>query len=262
MANIKTEGTWDDVYLIERQDKVLGGEEGVINIQARNLANRTEYLKGEVEKIGKDFSKKESPEFTGNPTAPTQTKGDKTKKLATTEFVAVAVGDKTDKTAFNNLRDLLIGIPLPYPLAQVPEGCLAMNGQRFDIKVYPKLGEKYPSGQLPDFRGEFLRGWDNGRGVDAGRGLLSWQYGSLLVQEAHYQVNNSVSPSGNTADNMGWDKTDSSLTNRIKMTTAVADNPTANWFAVPGTFATDAQIPYVGMARPRNIAFNYICIAA
>jgi phage-related tail fiber protein len=26
-----------------------------------------------------------------------------------------------------------------------------------------------------DLRGEFIRGWDNGRGVDAGRSLGSWQ---------------------------------------------------------------------------------------
>lgn len=160
-----------------------------------------------------------------------------------------------------SLREVFVGIPIPYPLSSVPAGYLAMNGQRFDTQRYPKLAQKYPSGQLPDLRGEFLRGWDNGRGVDAGRDLLSWQYGSLLVQEAHYQVNNVVSPSGNTAENLGLDKTDSSLTNRIKMTTAVADNREANWYAVPGTYATDAQIPYVGMARPRNITFNYICLA-
>lgn len=28
---------------------------------------------------------------------------------------------------------------------------------------------------LPDLRGEFIRGWDNGRGVDAGRNFGSWQ---------------------------------------------------------------------------------------
>ena len=74
-----------------------------------------------------------------------------------------------------NLTDILIGVPIPHPLSTVPVGCLAMNGQRFDTRRYPKLAQKYPSGQLPDLRGEFIRGWDNGRGVDAGRALLSWQ---------------------------------------------------------------------------------------
>ncbi|MBS6026353.1 MAG: tail fiber protein [Haemophilus pittmaniae] len=161
---------------------------------------------------------------------------------------------------FDALKDIFIGIPIPYPLSTVPTGCLAMNGQRFDTHRYPKLAQKYPSGQLPDMRGEFLRGWDNGRGVDAGRNLLSWQYGTLLVQEANHRANNVVAPSGNTAENMGWDKTDSSLTNSIKMTAAVPGNPSANWFAQPG-FIVDNQFPYVGMTRPRNITFNYICLA-
>lgn len=33
----------------------------------------------------------------------------------------------------------------------------------------------YPSGILPDLRGEFIRGWDDGLGVDAGREILSIQ---------------------------------------------------------------------------------------
>ena len=186
-------------------------------------------------------------------------KAEKNNQIA--ELLMKAFAGKSDATEFKGLRNVLVGVPIPYPLATVPEGCLALNGQKFDTSRYPQLAKLYPTGTLPDLRGEFLRGWDNGRGVDAGRGLLSWQYGSLLVQEAHYQVNNVVSPSGNTAENLGLDKTDSSLTNRIKMTTAVADNREANWYAVPGTYATDAQIPYVGMARPRNITFNYICLA-
>ncbi|MDI5035967.1 YcjX family protein, partial [Salmonella enterica subsp. enterica serovar Montevideo] len=33
--------------------------------------------------------------------------------------------------------------------------------------------------KLPDLRGEFIRGWDDGRGIDAGRVLLSIQAGML-----------------------------------------------------------------------------------
>ena len=300
MGKITEQQQWEeDIYLIEKQDKVLGGELGVINIQAKQLANRTKYLKDQVDGINQDrtdYAPKASPAFTGVPTAPTADSGTNNTQIATTAFVKTAIaalvgsapaaldtleelaqalagdanlkatllaeiGKKANATDFNALYDLFIGIPIPYPLSTVPAGCLAMNGQRFDTHRYPKLAQKYPSGQLPDMRGEFIRGLDNGRGVDAGRDLLSWQYGSFLVQEANYPVNNVVAQSGNTAENQGWDKTDSSLTNRIKMTTAVADNPTVNWFAEPGSFAIDAQIPYVGMARPRNITFNYICLA-
>ena len=300
MANLTLTRQWiENIYQLETTDPVMGGPDGVDNRQAKELGARTNWLKDQVDGINQDrtdYAPKASPAFTGVPTAPTADSGTNNTQIATTEFVKTAIaalvgsapaaldtleelaqalagdanfkatllaeiGKKANATDFNALYDLFIGIPIPYPLSTVPAGCLAMNGQRFDTHRYPKLAQKYPSGELPDMRGEFIRGWDNGRGVDAGRDLLSWQYGSLLVQEANYPINNVVAQSGNTAENQGWDKTDSSLTNRIKMTTAVADNPTANWFAVPGSFAIDAQIPYVGMARPRNITFNYICLA-
>ncbi|WP_251988342.1 hypothetical protein, partial [Escherichia coli] len=38
----------------------------------------------------------------------------------------------------------------------------------------------YPTLRLPDLRGEFIRGWDDGRKVDTGRKLLSWQKGTLV----------------------------------------------------------------------------------
>ncbi|MCG8708831.1 tail fiber protein [Brenneria sp. 4F2] len=69
----------------------------------------------------------------------------------------------------------LAGIPLPWPLASVPTGWLKCNGQAFDKATYPKLAAAYPTGKLPDLRGEFIRGVDDGRGVDTGRTLLSVQ---------------------------------------------------------------------------------------
>ena len=68
-----------------------------------------------------------------------------------------------------------VGFPLPWPQATPPDGWLKCNGAAFDKAKYPKLAVAYPSGNLPDLRGEFLRGWDDGRGVDAGRALLSAQ---------------------------------------------------------------------------------------
>lgn len=37
------------------------------------------------------------------------------------------------------------------------------------------VGDGVKTFRLPDLRGEFLRGWDDGRGIDAGRSLGSWQ---------------------------------------------------------------------------------------
>ena len=42
--------------------------------------------------------------------------------------------------------------------------------------MFQALGTRYGvAGQLPDLRGEFIRGADLGRGVDANRVLGSWQ---------------------------------------------------------------------------------------
>lgn len=68
-----------------------------------------------------------------------------------------------------------VGFPLPWPQATPPGGWLKCNGATFDKAKYPKLAAAYPGGTLPDLRGEFLRGWDDGRGVDAGRTILTAQ---------------------------------------------------------------------------------------
>ncbi|MEI9544516.1 phage tail protein, partial [Citrobacter braakii] len=68
---------------------------------------------------------------------------------------------------------LPVGVPVPWPLPTPPQGWLKYNGAPFDKIMFPKLGAIYPGGVLPDLRGEFIRGWDDGRGVNAGRALLS-----------------------------------------------------------------------------------------
>nr|WP_267239303.1 phage tail protein [Pantoea ananatis] len=47
-----------------------------------------------------------------------------------------------------------------------PSGWLKCNGAAFSAADYPLLAKAYPSLKLPDLRGEFIRGWDDGRGVD------------------------------------------------------------------------------------------------
>ncbi|HGB0331716.1 TPA: hypothetical protein ACIT12_004648 [Salmonella enterica subsp. enterica serovar Typhi] len=44
--------------------------------------------------------------------------------------------------------------------------------------MYPNLAKAYPANKLPDLRGEFIRGWDDERGIDPGRQLLEWQKGT------------------------------------------------------------------------------------
>ncbi|HGT8124564.1 TPA: phage tail protein, partial [Escherichia coli] len=70
---------------------------------------------------------------------------------------------------------LPVGVPVPWPSATPPTGWLKCNGAAFSAVEYPKLAKAYPTNKLPDLRGEFIRGWDDGRGIDAGREILSAQ---------------------------------------------------------------------------------------
>ncbi|NDL17942.1 MULTISPECIES: phage tail protein, partial [Photorhabdus] len=83
--------------------------------------------------------------------------------------------------------DIPIGVPLPYPHRYTPPGYLTCNGQTFNKSVYPKLAEAYPAGRVPDLRGEFIRGWDDSRGVDPGRMCGTWQ-ADCIPDHNHYKV--------------------------------------------------------------------------
>lgn len=68
------------------------------------------------------------------------------------------------------------GVPIPWP-GTPPGGWDYCAGQPFNGSLYPQLAAAYPNGYIPDMRGVFIRGWDNGRGIDPGRAIMSLQYG-------------------------------------------------------------------------------------
>jgi phage-related tail fiber protein len=81
---------------------------------------------------------------------------------------------------------LPVGATVAFPLDKVAPGFLELDGSVKSIAVYPDLaaflGTVFNKGdegagnfRLPESRGEFLRGWDHGRGVDTGRVVGSWQ---------------------------------------------------------------------------------------
>ena len=77
-----------------------------------------------------------------------------------------------------------IGIPFFWPSSAMPNTVmtewsdmvfLKFNGATFSSATYPKLALVIPSLTLTEARGDFIRIWDDGRGVDGGRALLSEQ---------------------------------------------------------------------------------------
>ena len=171
---------------------------------------------------------------------------------------------------------LPVGVPVPWPSATPPTGWLKCNGAAFSAEEYPELAKAYPTNKLPDLRGEFIRGWDDGRGVDAGRALLSLQNDSF---EAHRHesffyagISRNETPLKNlpSSDEM---LTLSSTTNAlspdsIDATNSLIGNDDYNCL-IEGNknnkrTATGLSTSIVGAAetRPRNISFNYIVRAA
>jgi len=61
-----------------------------------------------------------------------------------------------------------VGFPIPWPSSVIPAGYALMNGQPFSTTAYPKLAVAYPSGTIPDLRGQTIKGLPS-----SGRALLS-----------------------------------------------------------------------------------------
>lgn len=160
---------------------------------------------------------------------------------------------------------LPVGVPVPWPLATPPTGWLKCNGAPFIASQYPKLALAYPGLLLPDLRGEFIRGWDDGRGVDPGRSIGSSQgwspgshvHGLEIWTSASGSIPTSTTvPSQNgrelgpaaTAGDGGVIRSlgGSGGTNNNSATSVTTQNP---------TFGNQE-------GYPRNVAFNYIVRAA
>lgn len=122
--------------------------------------------------------------------------------------------------------------------ATAPDGYLVCNGGAISRTIFSDLfaavGTTYGAGNgtttfnIPDLRGEFLRGLDGGRGVDSGRALGSYQADELKAHTHTYR-GATIIPSGSDPTGTG-----STFT-------------TGNTGSTGGT-----------ETRPRNVAMNYL----
>jgi microcystin-dependent protein len=167
----------------------------------------------------------------------------------------------------------LVGMIVAYANATIPTGWLECNGQAIPSQ-YTDLIALIGS-NVPDLRGEFIRGFDNGRGVDSGRTLKSTQ-SDLFESHTHpgTTANSSSSVSGDTHNHsitarklalnqtlsgnfILCDNNYSNVNPQTKNTgnknpaTAVTTNTTVSVAAQGGT-----------ETRPRNVALIYIIKAA
>jgi microcystin-dependent protein len=133
----------------------------------------------------------------------------------------------------------IVGEVAFFGMTTPPAGWLKANGAAVSRTTYAALfaaiGTTYGAGDgsttfaLPDLRGEFPRGWDDGRGVDSGRGFGSAQLdqmqritgslggtpnqGSFSTSSGAFNLSGSTPRSTgagtNTFQNVGFDSADS-----------------------------------------------------
>ncbi|MDL4617000.1 tail fiber protein [Citrobacter amalonaticus] len=155
-----------------------------------------------------------------------------------------------------------IGIPFFWPLAAMPNTVmdewsdmvfLKPNGASFSAATYPKLAKVWTGLVIPDMRGEFPRIWDDGRGVDSGRELLSFQgdairdivgtfsiLGNNAIGAAMSSPNGVFSPYGDTLGPMN------------------VTSPGGTTRYQGAKFRAGSVVPTADENRPRNIAFNFL----
>ncbi|MEY6968258.1 phage tail protein [Escherichia coli] len=147
---------------------------------------------------------------------------------------------------------LPVGVPVPWPSATPPTGWLKCNGAVFSAEEYPELAKVYPTNKLPDLRGEFIRGWDDGRGVDSGRALLSAQSDTLQnITGSFFDI--TTGPNNNTVGAF----TTSTLTPNLASIATGGKFKQANFYFDASRVARTST-----ETRARNIAFNFIVRAA
>ncbi|EGD6913989.1 phage tail protein [Escherichia coli] len=143
-----------------------------------------------------------------------------------------------------------IGVPFFWPSAAMPDTVieswsgmvfLKFNGAKFSATDYPVLAKVFPSLVLPEARGDFIRIWDDGRGVDSGRALLSAQSDDFKTHEHKILGLNG------------------SGSNVVFGTVSNASPLYTSGVSQPGGSALPAfQNPGGTETRPRNIAFNFL----
>jgi microcystin-dependent protein len=177
--------------------------------------------------------------------------------------VGAAAGDELVAYAFASFNiantystaqtDALISAAMPagtvihVAMNTAPSGFLKANGAAVSRTTYAALftaiGTTYGAGDgsttfaLPDMRGEFMRGWDDGRGVDSGRAIGT-------AQEDQFQAHRHEIEAGAQVGSTTYITVQASSATRDKDTT-------------PGVYGADGAngTPRFGAeTRPRNVA--------
>ena len=169
--------------------------------------------------------------------------------VATTEFVRHAVDSS-----------LPSGAVMHFAMQSAPTGWLKADGSAVSRTQYPALfaaiGTTFGAGNgkttfnLPDLRGEFVRGWDNGRGIDPGRAFGSAQ------GDAIRNITGSIDTGINNGHQLFDEATATGALAISQRQWKAWTSDTQDGRNNPSAFDFDASrvVPTAAENRPRNIA--------
>ena len=191
--------------------------------------------------------------------------------------------DASGNLSFQIVAGVPTGSVFCMAVATVPSGYLECNGQTLSRSTYAALfaiiGTQYgaPSGstfKVPDLRGEFIRGFDNGRGVNPNRSIGSLEGDDNKLHNHAIDITSQPVTLVGSIDGIGEGflasgsasgvfskKPDGSRTiTETDSTSFVAGvNFNANHsHAITGNTANSGGDGVTGESRPRNIAMMYI----
>lgn len=127
-----------------------------------------------------------------------------------TQVAAPAAGPDAANKDYVDATSGRTGSVIHFAASSAPSGWLECDGSAVSRTAYAALfavvGTTYGTGDgsttfnIPDLRGEFIRGWDHGRGVDAGRALGGAQADDFKAHQhdfSQYQGNGISSGAAN-----------------------------------------------------------------
>lgn len=164
--------------------------------------------------------------------------------------LSLATTSASDIIALNQ-----VGLISVSSFSTVPSGFLECNGSAISRTTYVNLfsvigtqwgiGDGSTTFNIPDLRGEFIRGWDNGRGVDTGRAFGSFQ--NWAIENITGQIFVPVGVGGGTGALRNYNSGGNQISaSTISSSTAGID------------FDASRIVSTANETRPRNISMMYL----
>ena len=188
--------------------------------------------------------------------------------------------DGSGNLSFSIVQGVPSGAVFCIAVASVPSGYLECNGAAVSRTTYAALfaiiGTNYGTGNgsstfnLPDLRGEFIRGFDNGRGVDSGRSVASSQ---SAQNQSHNHSASATSTAGAHSHSLNYQRKHVEDTGTAAITdirreggdgdggSQTFTNDTTSGFMNNATVSVSTSVSIGNQgseARPRNIAMMYV----